>query len=319
MNIYAFALILLDQLHQLCGVQLAIAALSFDDFRLFLQREILPLELWVHNLLVHTQNLVVSDGTRVSEVVHTCLLVLGHGDYQREQVVQDGVGIRDVDNEFVLCDLGYKGAWVQIVGDGHADAKREGVWVSGAHDVFDSGLGEGVEAAAEVGSVFFGEGSAGEGVALFVVLRAVDAYTWSSVPSVHEILCEKVRPTSSGHVGEMHAPLVAQLCQHQSSNHVAAHGFDSVVFAPVDVGTSGLTGTIDDVSWLELVKDLVHLGRVLHAVVGGMNGFALRVEKVSEMAADPALAAGKKKAIVRIHACCELVQILVLEHALPKQ
>ena len=64
---------------------------------------------------------------------------------------------------------------MQIVGDGHADAQREGVGVGGADDVFDAGFGEGVEAAAEVGGVFFGEGAADEGVVLVVVLRGIDA------------------------------------------------------------------------------------------------------------------------------------------------
>ena len=66
--------------------------------------------------------------------------------------------------------------------------------------------------------------------------------------------------TSSRHVGEMHAPLMAQLSQHQRPDHIAAHCLDPVVFAPVDIGSSGLAGAVDDVSRLKLVKDLIHLG-----------------------------------------------------------
>ena len=108
--------------------------------------------------------------------------------------------------------------------------------------------------------------------------------------------------TSGGHVGEVYAPLMAQLRQHQSSYHIAAYRLDSVVLAPVDVGTSGFAGTVDDVSRLELVKDIVHLSRILHAVVGGMDSLALRVEQISKMAADPALAAGEEEAVFLVHA-----------------
>lgn len=115
--------------------------------------------------------------------------------------------------------------------------------------------------------------------------------------------------TSGRHVGEVHASFVAQFRQHQSSYHVAAHRLDSVVFAPVDVGPSGLASAVDDVSRLEFVKNLIHLGRVLHAVVGGMDSLALRIEQALEVAADPALAAGEKEAVFGIHVCCKLVEM----------
>ena len=107
----------------------------------------------------------------------------------------------------------------------------------------------------------------------------------------------------------MHVPLMAQLRQHQRSYNIAAHCLNSVVFAPVDVGPSGLTSAVDDVSRLELIEDRVHLGRVLHAVVGGMDSLALRIEQALEVAADPALAAGEKEAVFGIHVCCKLVEM----------
>jgi hypothetical protein len=186
MNVYALALILLDQLHELRSVQLAIAALGFDDFRLLLQCEIRPLEFWIHDLLVKTQNLIVANRTRVREIVHAGLTMLGHGDCQWEQIVQDGVGVGDVDDTVVLGDLCHEGARVQVIGNWHADAECEAAGVGGADDVFDAGFGEGVKAAAEVGSVFFGKGAAGEGVARVVVLGGVDACTWLLVPSINE-------------------------------------------------------------------------------------------------------------------------------------
>lgn len=115
--------------------------------------------------------------------------------------------------------------------------------------------------------------------------------------------------TSGRHVGEVHASFVAQFRQHQSSYHVAAHRLDSVVFAPVDVGPSGLASAVDDVSRLEFVKNLIHLGRVLHAVIGGMDNLALGVEQAFEVATDPALAAGEEEAVFGFHVWFEVVKI----------
>ena len=74
---------------------------------------------------------------------------------------------------------------MQVVGDGHADAQGQAVGVGGADDVFDARLGEGVEAAAEVGRVGLGEGRAGESVAGVVVLGGVDACGLLLVLSFH--------------------------------------------------------------------------------------------------------------------------------------
>jgi hypothetical protein len=102
---------------------------------------------------------------------------------------------------------------------------------------------------------------------------------------------------------------MAQLRQHQRPYNIAAHCLNSVVFAPVDVGPPGLTSAVDDVSRLELIEDRVHLGRVLHAVVGGMDGLALSIEQAFEMTADPALAAGQEEAVFGIHAWYVSVEV----------
>jgi hypothetical protein len=118
------------------------------------------------------------------------------------------------------------------------------------------------------------------------------------------LLVRRMTLTSGRHVGEMDTSLMAQLGQHESPDYITAHSLEPIVLAPVDVRTSGLTGTVNHVSRLELVEDLIHLSRVLHAVVGGMDSLALRIEQVSKVAADPAFAACKKKAVFGVHVRC---------------
>lgn len=132
----------------------------------------------------------------------------------------------------------------------------------------------------------------------------------------YQVFKGEVMLTSSSHIGEVHAPLMAQLRQHQSAYHIATHCLDPVVLAPVDIGPSSLTSAVDGVSRLEFVEDLSHLGRVLHAVVGGMDSLALRIEQAFQVAADPALAAGEEEAVFRVHICCRLAGELLSDRTL---
>jgi len=74
--------------------------------------------------------------------------------------VQDAAAVGHVDDLGVIGDFGDEVARVQVVGDGHAQAQDQAIRVE-FQDVFDPGLGVGVEAVAEIGRVGFGEGLAG--------------------------------------------------------------------------------------------------------------------------------------------------------------
>lgn len=85
--------------------------------------------------------------------------------------------------------------------------------VGGAQDVFDAGLGEGVEAAAEIGRRVFGEWSAEEGVAGVVVLGGVDACAGGLVGCYCQgAVYESSLLTAGGHVRQVYASFVAQFC-----------------------------------------------------------------------------------------------------------
>ena len=77
----------------------------------------------------------MGDGAWVGEVVDAGVLVLGHEDRGRQEVVQDGVGVGDVYHSLVLGDLGYEVAGVQIVADGHSESENEDIGVC-FHDLW---------------------------------------------------------------------------------------------------------------------------------------------------------------------------------------
>lgn len=83
--------------------------------------------------------------------------------------MQDAVAVGHIDNFGVARDLGDEVARVEIVGDGHAEAEDEGVGIV-LENVFDAGLGVGVEAAAEVCCGFLGKGRADDLGAVGTVL-----------------------------------------------------------------------------------------------------------------------------------------------------
>lgn len=62
-----------------------------------------------------------------------------------------------------------------------------------------------------------------------------------------------------------------------------------MVFAPVHVWNSCLTGAVDYVGRLYFVENSIHFSLVLHADAGGVDVFALSVEEVDQMACDPAM------------------------------
>lgn len=96
----------------------------------------------------------------------------------------------------------------------------------------------------------------------------------------------------------MHISLIAEIGKHDSPDDIAHHSLLPVVLTPVDIRTAGLASTVDDTSWLEVVKDRFHCWQVLHASGGAEDGLALALEERVQVAANPAIAAGEKKAVV---------------------
>ncbi len=80
-------------------------------------------------LLEESKDFNVADGPWVGEVVDARFVVLGEQDGGREEVVEDCVGVGNVDDALVLGDFGHERARVEVIGDGHAEAEDQGVGI----------------------------------------------------------------------------------------------------------------------------------------------------------------------------------------------
>lgn len=94
--------------NQLGGIKFVVRSRSLDDLGLFLNSEILVGVSWVNVLRVQVEDLVVGDDTRVGEVVDTGQTLLSHTQRKWQHFGQNGHGVWDVDNLFVLDNLGYE-------------------------------------------------------------------------------------------------------------------------------------------------------------------------------------------------------------------
>lgn len=71
----------------------------------------------------------MGDCAWVGEVVDSGLFVFCEEDGGREEIVEDGVGVGDVDHALVFGDLGDEVAGVEVIGDRHAESQNEAVGV----------------------------------------------------------------------------------------------------------------------------------------------------------------------------------------------
>jgi len=105
---------------QLRGIKLVVASGSNNHLSLLLQTEVLPTETGIHVFSVHLQNLVVANHSRVGEVPDPSQIPLRHLHRDRDELVEYGHGVGNVDNLVVSSDLGDEIARVrQIRGNGH--------------------------------------------------------------------------------------------------------------------------------------------------------------------------------------------------------
>ena len=86
---------------ELRRVELAVGSASLDDEGLLREGEVLSRKVGLDVLLVQLEHLVVRDRARVGKVVHSREVVLCHRDRRRQQVVQQCVGVGNVDDSLV--------------------------------------------------------------------------------------------------------------------------------------------------------------------------------------------------------------------------
>ena len=235
-------------LEELGGVELVVGSGGGNDLGLFLDGEILVFVGGIDVLCVQIQDLVVRNDTGVGKVVDTLEALLGHGQGGGEHLGQDGHRVGNVDDALVLDNLGNERAVDEIVRDGHADPQNQAVGVLLEHG-FHVSLGFAVKGSVKVGNVLLGKADSGSLGVLFVVHK--DA--------------------TGGVDGAVNVSLETQIGQIQGSDDVGSDGFGLVRFAPIDVGTAGDAGGVQDVRGLVFVQLLGNGLAVLETAVGGLD------------------------------------------------
>jgi len=115
---------------QLGCVKLVVASGSNNHLSLLLQSEVLPAEARIHVFLVHLENLVVAYHPGVREIPDPSQIPLRHLQRDREELVEYGHGVGNVDNLVVSSDLRDEVAGIrQVRGNGHSDTQRADVLV----------------------------------------------------------------------------------------------------------------------------------------------------------------------------------------------
>jgi len=271
MNLRYLISILLELVNQLRGIQLAIASSGLDNLGLLVQREVFPGETWAHVFLKQSQHFVVRNSSWVGEVVDTRLLVLGHENGCWQEIVQDRVGIGDVDYALVFGDLGDEVAGMKVVADWHAESENKGVLVC-LHDLLNMGLRFRIERAIEIGLVGLQVSRPSNWVRLIILVnttRSIDG----SMDSLQE--------TSIGQV--------------QSTDDIASDGLLLVIFAPINIGTAGATSTVENVCWLDPLEFGDDSFSVLHAHCGCVNLLSLAFKDGFQMACNPTFSTPDQK------------------------
>lgn len=136
------------------------------------------------------------------------------------------------------------------------------------------GLGLGVEAASEIGSVSFKE-------------------TWA-VPRVLLVVLVDAAGSKDGAVNALEEAAVGQI---KGSDDIGSHGILLVILTPVDIRATGAASGVENMGGLDAVELFEDLLAVLHANGGGVNLLALSLEDRLEMAGHPALAAPDQETV----------------------
>lgn len=136
----------------------------------------------------------------------------------------------------------------EIVRDRHANSQNQTVLVTLEHG-FHVSLGLAVEGAVKVRSILLGKANARS----LGVLLVVD------------------KDASGGVDGAVNSAFQTQIGKIEGSDDVGADGVGLVGFAPINVGASGDTSGVQDVSGLELIELLGNGFAVLKAAFGGLD------------------------------------------------
>jgi len=98
-----------------------------QDLRLFFIGEVLPGEGGIDDFLIHLEDFVVGNGTRVGQVDGSSDLTLGHVDHDGKEFRKDSHGVSNGADFLVFGDLGNEITGVVGTSDGHSDSSVKDV------------------------------------------------------------------------------------------------------------------------------------------------------------------------------------------------
>jgi len=214
MDLWNLELILLQLLDQLVSIQFAVASSSLDNLGLLVQSKVLPREIRTNVFFEQGKDFVVGDCSRVGEVVDSGVFVLGEENGGWEEIVEDGVGVGDIDYAVVFGNLGNEVAAVEVIADGHSETEDVSVGVC-FHDLLNMCLGLRVERTSKVGLVSLEISFSANWM---VIIVGID--------------------TPGGKDSDMDSLLVTTICQIEGTNNVVSNGILPVILAPIDVWSS---------------------------------------------------------------------------------
>jgi hypothetical protein len=89
----------------------------------------------------------------------------------------------------------------------------------------------------------------------------------------------------------MYVPLRTFAGDNEYAQSIGLHCFDLMALTPVNIGTTGLASTIDDMCGFDVVEDSPDLRLFLHRCHGAVHCFALLSQESDDHLADPAAVA----------------------------
>ncbi len=203
----------------------------------------------------------------VAKVVYSGETFGGHGEARWEHFSEDCHTVWNVDDAFVLDNLGDEVTMREVITDWHANTQNHAAGVTFEHGLHVP-LGLRVETLIKVWLIFLGETNArSKGVGIVVFKDAA---------------CGVHRAVNS--------TVIAQIRQVQCANDIGTNGLRLVILAPIDVRASGNTRRHEYVGGLLGVEFGGHVGAVFDTGGGkdDCDGGVFGGDEGGHFAADPA-------------------------------
>ncbi len=103
-----------------------------------------------------------------------------------------------------------------------------------------------------------------------------------------------LKDASSGIQQMVNISLCAEIRKIQASNNVSSDGLSSVILAPIHIGSSSNTSSIDDVCGLVQLNFALHTFSVLRSGISNVESFSLSSQQLNNFTTDPSVLSENK-------------------------